>query len=243
MKLQGLIFDVDGTLAETEDLHRQAFNEAFADAGLDWRWDKATYRVLLETAGGKERIDAFQRNHLPGPPLLAWDDIADLHRVKTTRYAALTEQGALSLRPGIAQLVESARRAGLKLAVATTTSRPNLDALCQCCWAKSANKIFDVIAAGDEVAVKKPAPDIYNKALSDLSLGPDACIALEDSRNGMLAAIGAGIEVHVVPSRWWQDDDFHEADHVWLTVPHLWSIIAATAFQKRAGNLRHGGRP
>jgi hypothetical protein len=120
MTPKALIFDVDGTLAETEDLHRRAFNAAFADAGLPWVWDRALYTALLETTGGKERIAAFQRDVLGGEPVLTWDAIVALHADKTERYVALMNDGALALRPGVGALIDAARQAGLRLAIATT---------------------------------------------------------------------------------------------------------------------------
>lgn len=212
MTLRALIFDVDGTLAETEEMHRRAFNETFAEAGLDWNWDVGDYTWLLKTTGGKERMGVF-RDHIgaSGP---SDQDIAALHKAKTARYGALVEGGALTLRPGVAALIETARAAGLRLAVATTTNRPNVDALCRACWGKPADKVFDVIAAGDEVAAKKPAPDVFNLALERLGISPSEALAFEDSRNGALSAQAAGLAVIVTPSRYTVAEEFSMADWV-----------------------------
>ena len=196
MTLQALIFDVDGTLAETEEIHRQAFNGAFASANLDWHWDQALYAELLAVTGGKERIAHFQqiadiRNPLPA------DRIAVLHADKTARYAARIASGGLALRPGVRRLLNEAHTAGLRLAIATTTSRANVDALLAACAPLPA---FDVIAAGDEVPRKKPAPDIYLAALQRLALPPGSCIAFEDTENGLLSALGAGLRCVVTCS-------------------------------------------
>lgn len=208
MTPRALIFDVDGTLAETEEVHRQAFNETFAEAGLDWYWDPDLYGRLLAVAGGKERIAHYQRT-LPSPqPVLSGDRIAALHRRKTARYAEIVAGGGLALRPGVAELVAGARATGRRLAVATTTCPANVEALCRSCWGLPAGEVFDVVAAGDEVAAKKPAPDVYLLALARLGLAADDCIAFEDSRNGVLAARAAGLAVHVTPSRYTRDDDF-----------------------------------
>ena len=189
MTLRALIFDVDGTLAETEELHREAFNEAFAAAGLDWYWDQALYARLLAVTGGKERIAHFQHSaghRDPLPPA----QIAALHADKTAHYAARVAAGRLALRPGIRRLLNEAHSEGLRLAIATTTSRANVDALLAACAPMPG---FDVIAAGDEVPRKKPAPDIYDLALSRLALPADACIAVEDTENGLRSAAGAGL--------------------------------------------------
>ena len=238
--LKALIFDVDGTLAETEELHRQAFNEAFAECGLDWHWDRALYKRLLRVAGGKERMRAYQDSLAPGSSPLAPDAIAELHRRKTERYGRLVAEGGLALRTGVARLIEDARGSGLVLAVATTTSRENVESLCLACWSRRASDLFSVIVAGDDVAAKKPAADAYELALAKLSLGPEACVAFEDSRNGMLAALGAGIGVHVVPSLYSQDDDFREADHLWLAMPGLLPVMAEDAFRRETPPGRQG---
>ena len=204
---EALIFDVDGTLAETEELHRRAFNETFAAAGLGWHWSRGDYRRLLKTTGGKERmVRHLQETGDPAKP-----DIAALHRDKTARYAALVADGALALRPGIAGLIAAARARGLRLAVATTTSRPNVEALCLACFKAPAGQVFDVIAAGDEVAAKKPAPDVYLLALDRLGLPPGAVLAFEDSRNGLLASAAAGVSCIVSPSVYTGDEVFPEA--------------------------------
>lgn len=207
MTLRALVFDVDGTLAETEDVHRRAFNAAFAAAGLGWDWDRATYRRLLAVTGGKERIAAFAATlppgARPGP-----EAIAALHRTKTRLYAETVAREGLALRPGVAALIEAARRAGLRLAVATTTSRANVEALARAVWGCAAGLVFDVIAAGDEVEAKKPAPDVYRLALDRLGLPAGDCLTFEDSRNGLLAALGAGIACVVGWTDWTEGEDF-----------------------------------
>lgn len=207
MILKALIFDVDGTLAETEDAHREAFNETFAERGLDWHWDDALYRELLRVTGGKERIRAWQRVYLKEEPL---DEAAlfDLHKRKTARYGEIVASGGLSLRPGIAELFALGREKGLKIAAATTTNRPNINALCRSAWGRDADSVFDVIAAGDEVQNKKPAPDVYLLALTRLDLPSTDCIAFEDSEAGLKSALGAGLRTLVSPSRFTADHDF-----------------------------------
>lgn len=203
--IRALIFDVDGTLAETEELHRRAFNETFAARGLDWHWSVEKYTELLKVTGGKERMRAYCDEIGCD---LSDEDIASIHSEKTALYGQLMSQGEIGLRPGIAGLVADGRARGLALAVATTTSRANVDALCKACWGKPAGDVFDVIAAGDEVKAKKPAPDVYDLALKRLGLEPGEAIAFEDSRNGMLSARNAGIMVTVSPTAYTAADDF-----------------------------------
>ncbi len=204
MEPAALIFDVDGTLAETEELHRAAFNATFGDAGLGWHWDVPLYARLLKVTGGKERITHYLTT-LPDAPPLDAAAVAALHREKTARYTALVDQGGLALRPGVAALVEEARRAGLRVAVATTTSRPNVEALLARTFG---NNPFDVIVAGDEVAAKKPAPDVYVEALRRLDLPAEACVAIEDTEQGLKSASGAGIPCVITESVYGRDGDF-----------------------------------
>lgn len=203
MTLRAIIFDVDGTLAETEELHRRAFNETFAAAGLGWHWDRDDYRRLLKVTGGKERIAAFVSQTGLTPP-----DIPALHRDKTDRYTALMAAGEIALRDGIAALIDEARADGLRIAIATTTSRPNVDALIRATMKAEPDDIFDAIAAGDEVAAKKPAPDVYLLALHRLNLTAPEAVALEDSLNGVRSAHAAGLRCIVAPSAYTDDEDF-----------------------------------
>ncbi|MDF1717690.1 MAG: HAD family hydrolase [Antarcticimicrobium sp.] len=211
MRPAALIFDVDGTLAETEEAHRRAFNETFSEAGLDWHWSRETYADLLRTTGGKERMRVWRAAMGDGP---TDDEIPALHRSKTARYGDILASGGLALRPGVAELVATACARGQRLAVATTTNTPNVEALCQACWTQPADRVFDVIAAGDEVAAKKPAPDVYLLALERLGLRPADAVALEDSRNGVLSARAAGLPVIVTPSAYTAGDDFTGAQAV-----------------------------
>ncbi len=217
MTLRALIFDVDGTLAETEEAHRQAFNQTFTAAALDWHWSVADYTRLLRTTGGKERMRAYRAELGAGTPTDA--EIATLHGLKTALYGEILTGGGLALRPGVADLVAAGRAAGLRLAVATTTNRPNVEVLCQACWGRPGADVFDVIAAGDEVAAKKPAPDVYRLALQRLGLPASDAIAFEDSRNGVLSARAAGLRVLVTPSAYTKAEDFTGA--TWIA-PSLW---------------------
>lgn len=213
MTVAALIFDVDGTLAETEEAHRRAFNEIFARRGLDWKWDQSLYEALLKTTGGKERMAAYQRDYL-GEVVLSPERIATIHQEKTARYNEILAEGDVAARPGVVDLISRARDAGLKLAIATTTNSPNVEGLTQAIWGAPASEIFDEIAAGDMVKAKKPAPDVFQLALEKLSLSAEVCLAFEDSKNGLLSARGAGLDVIVTPSRYTRNEDFKGAKAV-----------------------------
>ena len=205
-----LIFDVDGTLAETEELHRQAFNHAFVRHGLDWHWDRAVYKDLLRVTGGKERIRAYHgRLEIASP--LSDADIAELHRVKTAHYAELIETGCCPLRPGVTDLLTAAKARGQRLAIATTTSHGNIDALLSQALGMRWAADFDAIVAGDDVRDKKPAPDVYLEVLARLKLEASDCVAIEDSANGLIAASRANIPVLITRSMFFRDDDFSAA--------------------------------
>ncbi|WP_298877091.1 HAD family hydrolase [uncultured Bradyrhizobium sp.] len=205
-----LIFDVDGTLAETEELHRRAFNHAFARHGLDWQWDRILYRDLLRVTGGKERIRAFHAGQSTAPAL-SDVEIAELHRIKTAHYAELIETGCCPLRPGVAELLASAKARGQRLALATTTSHGNIDALLSRALGPAWPADFATIVAGDDVRHKKPAPDVYLEVLARLRLAPSDCVAIEDSANGLVAASRADIPVLITRSLYFRDDDFSTA--------------------------------
>lgn len=217
MSLKALIFDVDGTLADTErDGHRVAFNAAFREFGLDWDWDVALYGKLLEVTGGKERIrhyvDKFARDY--AKPADFDDLVAALHKAKTRHYTEMLATGAIPMRTGVKRLLEEARAAGLRLAIATTTTPENVTALLRHGLAEDAASWFEVIAAGDIVPAKKPAPDIYLWALRELGLEAAECLAFEDSENGIRASSGAGLKTVVTVNDYTAGHDFSAAQAV-----------------------------
>jgi HAD superfamily hydrolase (TIGR01509 family) len=212
--LQALLLDVDGTLADTERTgHLPAFNEAFAAAGLDWRWSPELYGELLAVSGGRERIVEYLRVHRPDVRLDAtvMALVGELHADKNRRYAAAVAAGRVPLRPGVARLLEEAAAEGLRLAIVTTTSPENVDALLRHGLGAAAGERFEAIVAGDAVAAKKPAPDAYLLALELLRLDPRDCLALEDSGNGLRAALAAGVPTLVTVSEFAARDDFSGA--------------------------------
>jgi beta-phosphoglucomutase-like phosphatase (HAD superfamily) len=220
MTLEALIFDVDGTLADTEDVHRTSFNQAFEHFRLGWRWERDAYRELLATTGGKERLAIYIASlDLSGAERKRLTEaIPAIHAEKTRLYSASIATGTVPLREGVQRLAEEALAAGCRLAIASTTTAANIDALLQSTLGSRGSEMFSVIACGDQVRAKKPAPDIFNLALSQLGIAPENAVALEDSANGLRAASGCGLWTVVTPNFWSEHDDFSAAD---LVLPNL----------------------
>mgnify|MGYP001816249860 FL=1 len=221
MELKALIFDVDGTLADNErDGHRVAFNQAFEARGLDWRWDVETYGGLLEIFGGKERLKHYIEESLPADqqPEDVDSFVAEVHADKTRRYTELLEQGTIPLRPGVERLLREARAAGLALAVASTTTPQNVATLMRANLGPDEADFFDVVSAGDMVENKKPAPDVYERALDELGLPPEACLVFEDTSLGLASARNAGLDTVITVNDYTEDEDFSGA---LLVLDHL----------------------
>jgi beta-phosphoglucomutase-like phosphatase (HAD superfamily) len=214
MELEAIIFDVDGTMAETEEAHREAFNRAFAERGLDWVWDEKLYRKLLEVTGGKERIRHFLKKKKPqgARPYIEDDSlVVSLHERKTEIYMDLVSTGEVPLRPGVERLIRQAKAEGMRLAIATTTNIKPLSALFEGTLGRKAMTWFSAIAAGDVVPHKKPAPHIYRLVLQGLELRGQQCLALEDTAHGVAAASATRTPVIVTVSQYSQGQDFSKA--------------------------------
>jgi len=213
-ELRALIFDVDGTLADTErDGHRVAFNRAFARSGLNWDWSVELYGELLAIAGGKERIRFYINEYQPDfeRPTDLDPFIANLHALKTRYYQQIVAEGAIPLRRGVKRLLQEAREQGMRLAIATTAALPNVTALLEHTLGSESPSWFEVIAAGDIVPAKKPAPDIYHYVLETMGLEARDCLVFEDSNHGFSASSQAGLKTVVTVNTYTQNQDFSGA--------------------------------
>lgn len=242
-KLQALLFDVDGTLADTEkDGHRVAFNLAFKTEGLDWYWDEPLYGKLLSVTGGKERIKFYleQFNTNFNKPTDLDSFIKQLHALKTQYYVELMQAGKVPLRIGVEALIKEAKHAKMRMAIVTTTTPANVTALLNNTLGKGSESWFEVIAAGDIIPCKKPAPDIYNWTLEQMDLKAEQVIAFEDSRNGILSATAASIKTIITVNEYTKDDDFTSAALVLDSMGSInepFKILAGNAFSNSYLNL------
>lgn len=226
--LRALIFDVDGTLADTESAHRAAFNHAFDELGLGWHWDEALYTELLEISGGKERIRHYWKQVNPDMKALSGhavqDTIARIHELKTAHYEAAVNSGAVVLRPGVLALIDEALAQGLQLAIATTTSPVNIAALLRQAMGPAWRHNFSAIGDASSAPIKKPHPQVYLQMLDALKLDARDCLAFEDSGNGLKAATLAGLATIITPTQYTRHHDFSRALHV---LPDLGEIRLA----------------
>ena len=209
-KVKACIFDVDGTLAETETVHLEAFNQVFSEFQLNWIWDQTLYKKLLQIAGSKNRINYF--NNL-SKPKLSNNLIREILERKNRLYIENLQKNSVKVCSGVKELVNLLKNK-MKLAVATSTSKENVDALILKIWGEKTNAIFSAISTPEEYAKNKPAPDLYINALKKLSLKPHQAIAIEDSEIGLKSAKAAKIKTIVVPSIYTQGSDFSNADLV-----------------------------
>ncbi len=241
--IKALIFDCDGVLVDTErDGHRVGFNRAFEQMGIDAEWDVPLYGKLLLVAGGKERMRAYFDEY--GWPEGADSDeakdalIKELHKLKTEITAGLVGEGGLPLRPGIARIVDEAIAAGVRLGVCTTSNPRFIDAVLDLLGPERKAK-FEFVHAGDVVSRKKPDPEVYELAKQSLGLPVNHCMVIEDSRNGLIAARGAGLPTLITTSTYTVDEDFTGAvkvvpelgdePNVNVTLADLGELAAATA--------------
>ncbi|MBA3590831.1 HAD-IA family hydrolase [Methylibium sp.] len=201
--LAALIFDIDGTMAETErDGHLVAFNDAFDAHGLPWHWSVEHYSELLQITGGRERLlyDMARRKETPTDSSGRESMARALHAEKNRRYGRIVERGGILLRPGVTRLLREAQAAGVRLAIASTTSRVNADALLGAQIGRDWQQHFAAVICGEDAPQRKPDPQCYLRCLEALDLDPDEVVAIEDSPNGLAAANAAGIATLVTRS-------------------------------------------
>lgn len=226
--LKALIFDVDGTLADTESAHRAAFNTAFAEVGRDWVWDEPTYVKLLEVSGGKERILHYWQQVQPDLKAIdgsaVQDMVARMHELKTAAYEKAVQEGAVLLRPGVLCLIESAHQSGLQLAIATTTSPVNISALLRTAIGPDWAQYFVVVEDASTAPIKKPHPQVYMQTLARLKVRAADCVAFEDSGNGLKAALAAGLPTIITPNSFTLHHNFTGALRV---LPSLQDVTVA----------------
>jgi HAD superfamily hydrolase (TIGR01509 family) len=226
--LKALIFDVDGTLADTESAHRAAFNTAFAEVGRDWVWDEPTYVKLLEVSGGKERILHYWQQVQPDLKSIdgsaVQDMVARMHELKTAAYEKAVQDGAVLLRPGVLRLIESAHQGGLQLAIATTTSPVNISALLRTAIGPDWAQYFVVVEDASTAPIKKPHPQVYMQTLARLKVRAADCVAFEDSGNGLKAALAAGLPTIITPNSFTEHHNFTGALRV---LPSLLDVTVA----------------
>lgn len=202
MTIEALLFGSVGVLVETSDLQRRAFNAAFADAGLGWEWDRATYAELLRTSGGVARISQYATEHHRTV------DAVSLHRSKVDHYARMLQDEGLRLRPDVRGLMDEAANRAIPLAWVTDTGGAQFDAILDSLGEALDRDEFAFVGAGIEVDKRKPAPDIYAAALKDLQVAPDAALAIEDTGICAQAAVAAGIRTIGFPNSYADRADF-----------------------------------
>jgi HAD superfamily hydrolase (TIGR01509 family) len=218
--VSALIFDCDGVLADTERHgHLPAFNQTFEEFGLPVRWSDAEYARKVKVGGGKERMktlltaDFLSRTGLPSEPAALDAEVARWHRRKTEIYTGIIASGTIPPRPGVRRIVEEAAAAGWVLAVASTSAEASVRSVLELAVGAKLAERFGVFA-GDIVPRKKPAPDIYELARGSLGVERAETVVVEDSRNGMLAALAAGLGCAVTTSAYTGDEDFDGASLV-----------------------------
>lgn len=257
MSLKAILFDVDGTLADTESLgHRPAYNRAFRKLGLQFRWGPKLYRKLLRLPGGRERLRHYLQRYRPElgthgsaveQDMDAW--VADVHSLKSKYFRSYMRRGRVPLRPGIARLMREAHADGIRLAIVTNASRKTLEPVLRFSMGPELASIIEVIASGEEVRHKKPSPDVYQLALGRLGVAANECVALEDSEMGLNAAKAAGIPAVVTVNDDTREQNFEDAALVvtslgepgaparalvgqlspvpWVTLPTLKALVSA----------------
>lgn len=256
MKLKGIIFDVDGTIADTEEIHRQAFNQTFEEFNINWHWSVEDYKEILFISGGKERFRKFLNQDIELKSTIKDPEnfISELHKRKSQIYRILLEDDSIELRPGVIRLINEARDTGIKLGIATSSSMANLSTLFYTTMDLEPSELFNSIVTSDTVQVKKPSPAAYECVLAGLGLKAENCIAIEDTQNGNLAALAAGLKTIITTHAYTIDNDFTGAsivtnnlgepdkaftllqgdnfDHSYVDIELLEKIVSAHGFTK-----------
>ncbi len=239
MALRAIIFNVDGTLANTErDGHRPAFNAAFAEMGLPWHWGESFYGTLLVKGGGIERL-RFYAEHFD-PATFARPDFEEfiqrLYEIKTRNYQRLLAAGVIPLRADIGSLICDARTEGVRLAIASSSRLDNIVGLLRANLGPNADAWFDAVVSSDVVKAPKPSPDVYKKVLEQLNLPPRDCLAVENTAQGLMSSISAGVPTVVTMRSYAIEDDYygarmvlHETDQLSLEKLRLWHATASTS--------------
>ncbi len=219
-RIKALIFDVDGTLMDTEELHRQAFNQVFLDFKLGWNWSPGLYTELLNQSGGADRIGAYiQRLGLSAAETSYLRQIVPMvHRAKTLIYTDLIADAAPRPRPGVARLIDEAISAKVEVGLVATSAFRDLRGLVRAALGEEVAAVLGPVVCAEYVAHKKPAPDLYLLALNMLRLPAAACVAFEDSANGVAAAKAASLFTVATPSRWTRTQRLAAADLVLSTL-------------------------
>ena len=235
MKLNAILFDVGGTIAESEEIHRVSFNEAFKEFGLNWYWDEAIYRELVFIGGGKERIKHYITR--AWPEMLKQKNltkyIESVHKIKGQIYEEFLNDSQLKARPGIIRLLKELKNGKIRLAIVSDTTEENLINLFKKGLGINPIEWFEILAHGGCTIQKKPSPDIYLWTLERLKLPPESCLAIEDAPRGVDSAIDAGLKVLVTPSIYTLEEKFEKSS---LLLSHLgepeepFNVIKGDAF-------------
>lgn len=239
MAIEALIFGAIGTLTETSELQRQAFNAAFGAHKLDWHWDLDSYRTMVvgeaASVGGATRIARYAADR---DVILSQTQVEAIHATKSRLFQESMDNDGIALNAGIDALIGEAHRRGLKTAFASTTSRANIDTMLLAARPSLAGR-FDLILSGDDVARAKPAPDIYLVALERLGVTADEVIAIEDSEPSLAAPLAAGIATFAVPGRLWRDAAFAGASAVYQSLDGIDLDMMAAAIGREVVDPAH----
>lgn len=205
---KAIIFGAIGTLVETSKMQRNAFNQAFSEAGLDWEWSEDTYIQLLKKSGGRNRISDYAEAQ--GITV----DANELHRRKTQIFNEMMVSEGLKPRPGVMETISHALAAGVKLGFATTTSQNNIQAIFIALDGALQRSMFDFIGSAETVTAPKPDPEIYHRAMDEMGVTPSECIAIEDTAVSMKSALAAGIDCIAFPGAYTEATDFEASTHI-----------------------------